>query len=368
MPTAHNSPDTPVADSLPSRDVAQIEENLHLILSRLTPWNEASISQLSELSDALCNEAGYDAQSLLSLLRAMQDDGKHAASIYRSDKSTADHAYIDSMTQSLGLHHRLLLYHFLCDRLFEDFDLTCRTSRDVTADAKGRIAYMDSPLAHEAYLFFAGHVPACRAANFHSFADVCEEVSNGLCQYCILPLHTSTDGQLMGFFRLMTKYRLQIVAAHSIQHTQNGLPCESTFALLRSMGEAWDIADVLSNPFLANLPSVRATPSSLCLSVLFTPHLPSDTGELLCAATHCGVPLLCASSLPYGELSALLYGISPDEDISVPAKHGFYLSFDVGAMLSPHETATSMPQAFLMYLTLDAERSDSVLLGLYPHF
>lgn len=340
-------------------DTGLVLENLGLIFDRQEPWLEAAVAQLSELSDTILKDAAYDPDTLYSILLSLQGYAAEDAPAHHSSS-----AYVKNMEKCLGVYQRLLLYHFLFLKLGKIPPLTEHTPRELPPSAKGRIAYLKSNLANKAYIRFAKHIPSCREADFHSFVDACEEVAGGLCEYCILPLHTSADGQLMSFYRLIIKYRLQIVAVYDVEHPSGTKTETTTFGLLRSMEDTWDMLDLWENPFLdAN---VRAP---LSLALLYISNTPHAFGNVLTAAECCSLPLREAGCLPYTEVSPLLFSAADNASATV-ANSVFYLSFDMGNFKSlsgealPQHGNTPMPQAFLMHLMV--ESSDNLILGLYP--
>ncbi len=334
-------------------DTGLVLENLELIFGRQEPWLEATVVQLSELADAILRDAGNDPDTLYSILLSLQGYASEEMGATRNP----DSPYVRGMEQSLGIYQHLLLYHFLCLKRGDLPPLSGHTQRELLPSSKGRIAYMKSAPAAKAYIRFAQGLLHCREVAFHSFVDACEEVAGGLCEYCILPLRTSTEGQLMSFYRLIIKYRLQIVATCDVEHRVGGHTVITTFGLLRSMGESWDIADLLDNPFL---PADRSTP--LSLAMLYIPQDNGGAGDVLTAAACCAIPLRETGTLPGGEILPLLYSGRGDAEDAV-ARGVFYFSFDV-TVSPPSQRTPSMPQAFLMHLTV--ESSDHVILGLYP--
>ena len=100
-----------------------------------------------------------------------------------------------------------------------------------SSNAYNRIAYQRSSYADSAYLKFAKLLPLPRLSYAHSFVSACEDVYNGLCEFCILPLENTTEGVLSTFFRLIEQYDLKIAATCDISSTDAGRT--SRFALLR---------------------------------------------------------------------------------------------------------------------------------------
>lgn len=81
---------------------------------------------------------------------------------------------------------------------------------DREEDGSARTAYMQNSYTDRAWRQFAGVVPGMTAEYHSSYPAVCEEVYNGRCRYCILPIYTSNDGQLVSFRKLIDKYDLKI--------------------------------------------------------------------------------------------------------------------------------------------------------------
>ena len=73
-----------------------------------------------------------------------------------------------------------------------------------------RVACQRSSFADEAYLCFSGQLKAPRISYTHSFLAACEDVYNGLCDFCILPVESTAEGHLNSFSRLIEQYELKI--------------------------------------------------------------------------------------------------------------------------------------------------------------
>ena len=87
------------------------------------------------------------------------------------------------------------------------------------------------PDTDDAYLAFAKLVPDARAAYAHSFHAACEEVFNGHCEYCILPIENAVEGELIGFAKLIAQFDLKVAAACDIAGADASR--RTRFALLR---------------------------------------------------------------------------------------------------------------------------------------
>lgn len=93
-----------------------------------------------------------------------------------------------------------------------------------------RTAYMQNRYTDQAWRCFAEQIPGLTAEYFSSYAAVCEEVYNDRCQYCILPLYTSTDGHLTSFRKLIGKYDLKICLETEVELADESI---MRFVLLR---------------------------------------------------------------------------------------------------------------------------------------
>lgn len=137
-----------------------------------------------------------------------------------------------------------------------------------------RIAYQRSSYADTAYLTLAPLLPDPRATYTHSFPAACEEVYNGLCEFCILPLENSSEGQLSSFTRLIDRYGLRIAATADVRATDGSRT--TCFALLRR----------------ATLPLLGGDDTPRCLEIALHLTVRDSLAEILHAAQLCGLTLL----------------------------------------------------------------------------
>jgi len=93
-----------------------------------------------------------------------------------------------------------------------------------------RTAYMQNSYTDKAWRRFSEAVSDMTAEYFTSYPGVCEEVYNTRCRYCILPLSTSGDGQLVSFRKLIGKYDLKICLETEVELADESV---MRFALLR---------------------------------------------------------------------------------------------------------------------------------------
>lgn len=77
----------------------------------------------------------------------------------------------------------------------------------------GRTSYLKNSFTDKAYRVFSSKIRGLTAAYYQSYAAACEEVYYGRSAYVILPVYNSSDGKLISFKRMLTKYDLKISAA-----------------------------------------------------------------------------------------------------------------------------------------------------------
>lgn len=296
-------------------DTGVVLSNLAELAGRQVRLTESRLAQLYELAEAILHDAGDDPDVVDSILLSLQDesdpdseggDRGHApqessAIPYLSDVPESDRVGLLRMVGSAGLRDRLTLYRILCEsetraptRSGAGGSSGSGMSGDIAPFGKGRVAYMQGAFADKAFLCFSAHIPNCRAAVFHSFVDACEEVYNGLCEFCILPLESATEGKLTAFSRLIIKYGLYTVAACDIENgavsghplTRFGLLCRRTTA--ERYGTAFP-------PRNDRRPDALPVPD--CLELLHTTAVSPSLTDLLTAADFCGLRLLRADTL-----------------------------------------------------------------------
>jgi len=195
---------------------------------------------------------------------------------------------------------------------------------EISPNATGRIVYQRSSYTDDAYLTFASLVPDARAAYAHSFQAACEEVFNGHCEYCILPIENAVEGELIGFAKLISQYDLKIAASCDIVGTDASR--KTRFALLRRNVLPLFSSNIEKNEsFRFSLPSQSA----------------SLVADVLSAANFFGLAFLSANTLPIHKEGAIAC---------------FNLTFDIrGGNLYP----------FLLYLAMIAPQY--TLIGIYSH-
>lgn len=142
-----------------------------------------------------------------------------------------------------------------------------------------RVAYQRNSYADSAYWQFSKILQDPRVSYAHSFIAACEDVYNGICEYCILPVESSAEGQLNSFSRLIERFDLKIAATCEVSGTDASKV--TRFALLSR-----DLSVMLQKgkqTFFEFAAPVGGSPS---------------TAALLSVAELCGLELYRVDSLP----------------------------------------------------------------------
>lgn len=222
---------------------------------------------------------------------------------------------------------RVLLCMEIKRQLSQKMDLTPEFffpyQEEVSVTAFQRVVYPKSSYADAAYLKFSSLMTVPRAAYAHSFLSACEDVYNGLCEFCILPIENSSEGQLSSFLRLIQKYELRIAATCFVSGTNR--TGNTRFALLRK-----NVTPLL-------LP--EKAPAYLEFAVPMDDDV--SIADLLLAAGLCDLRLVQLDAFSQGEEDATPYTrltfLAGDGDL----------------------------QAFLLFLSMDIPHYEPI--GLYSH-
>lgn len=316
------------APDLEGSDTAVCLGNLATLNERQGHLYEVYLAVLSELANAILQDAGGDPNTVDSLLRSLQErtgDGD----IILPDTILVNQAAVEMLTTAGGIPARLCLYRLLEERLKRP-PATVSPLAPLTEGARGRIAYMAGAFADEAYARLSACVPHARAAICHSFPDACEEVHAGLCEYAILPFENTQSGKLTAFSDLVIRYRLCLLAVCDLENRTE--PGQVTrYALVCRRGDE----DIPTPP--------APTAAPFYWELVHTTDTP-PLHELLSAAAHCGLTLHRIDTLPPAG------GSDADEADTLPVS----CVFDA----TDGDMAT-----FQRYLTLEAP--DTRFLGYY---
>lgn len=340
------------ADSRASRDLDILTDNLEDIHSRICRILACNYIQTEALADLY---AGASAPNGASRPSEENELWPHLTSDTIREHFTAE---MPSSEDIVLPQHKTLLQEAcrqlttveqmcLCRSLLADdsFDVTTLAARllgrpdPIEAFAHGKIVYQHNIYTDEAFLHFSRALPTAKACYADSFTGVCEQVFDGQCEYCILPLENTQDGKLVRFYGLIEKYELKIALTCTVTTSDNR---HSTVFGLCRRGITW--------------PQLLVHDRSVCFEFLFwqesSEHL--TLAKLLSAAECASLSLLRADCLPRS-----------DDEIVMGAGYPFDLCFE----LSPQKAGGfSSERDFLAFLTFLSIHSPTHLpLGIYQH-
>lgn len=188
----------------------------------------------------------------------------------------------------------------------------------------GRIIYQKSVFTDTAYLQFAKHLNAPRASYAQSFLEACENVYNGICRYCILPLENTSEGRMISFTKLIDRFGLKIVMTCDVLGNEG--TGSTRFALLQRELHTPDKNDSYEGHYL---------------EIAFHSEMTPTLAELLTAAQLCGLTLSKIHEFPTAE---------------DPERVVYHTVFQIGdALLS----------TFLLYLAMEVHHH--IPVGIYTH-
>ena len=113
--------------------------------------------------------------------------------------------------------------------------------------SRNRISYQKNSYTELAFQKFSRLLQGVvRASYAQSFPSVCEDVFNGACEYCILPIENSAEGRLVSFANLIAQYDLKIAATCDVKVGEDKT---TRFALLRRHAAPLQEADGFTHLF-----------------------------------------------------------------------------------------------------------------------
>ena len=205
-----------------------IAENLRELTERADLLGEQEIAHLRELAIEIAQ--GDDLADMLSALpysRVSLTEPSANTLTGNAEMLSRSRNILESrqcMILSQALYEELRDREPLLPVLFPDLE-------EGAPHGAGRIVYQKSSYTDDAYLAFAPLVTGARAAYAHSFHAACEDVYNGHCEFCILPVENAVEGELIGFAKLIAQYDLKIAAVCDIAGADASR--STRFALLR---------------------------------------------------------------------------------------------------------------------------------------
>ncbi len=193
-----------------------IGKNLQELTQRFEALSEQELGHIRELASELIKEHS----GLSDVLSSLPDRTVFKQTVPNANLPPKSRHLSEAM-HSVNLSYRkFLLAEELADLLSERTRLTAELffpdPVDPSPVADARMIYQKSNYTDAAFLQFSAWFPTAHAAYAHSFPAACEEVFNGVCKYCILPIENTSEGTLHSFLRLIKQYELKINAVCNI--------------------------------------------------------------------------------------------------------------------------------------------------------
>ena len=247
-------------------NLSYLEESLEVLL-------EKRIAHLAELSSAILLDGG-DIDVIKSIILSIRSEGgADSGRVIDENRHVADALFL-----KMSLIERLTVFREIFSKLnVEKMNLSKHFEGDdslVSEEASERIAYLKNSYNDIAYMQFSSLLNSPRAAYFGSVTDVCESVYNGSCEYCILPVETSSDGKLLSFYEAILKYNFKITAVYDLQN-ENGY---TRYALV---GKRLDVRHT----------NLRSKARNRYFEFVMTGNDALSLEDLLCAAGFCSLKL-----------------------------------------------------------------------------
>ncbi len=301
-----------------------ITSNLKEINRRYTLLGEQELAHLRELACEMFSGVQEDMvySELLSERRVFAPALENVLPAHRQsiEEMMRTHGVCQSVFLCRALYQQLLTLPRekapRPDFLFHD------SEQEVLSDvAKDRVLYQKSSYTDSAYLRFAPLLKTCRAAYAQNVTSVCQDVYNGVSEYCILPIENSAEGLLNSFAALISRYELKIIAVCDISSADGSKT--TRFALLRKQ--------------LSPLLIEKEKPHFLEISVVLQER--PSVSDLLSAAQLCGLKV------------ERIHTTAVQEEVNALALHAVF-------------TATQEQTAiFMLYLSMEAPQF--VPIGFY---
>ena len=248
-------------------NLSELEELLENLI-------EKRLAHLSELSDAIIKDGG-ELDIIKSIILSIKSEGAaDSGNIIDENLHTANAVF-----SKISLVERLTLFKEIFVKLSNEKIgveklFSPKSEEQICVEASERIAYLKNSYNDTVYMQFSTLFSSPRAAYFGSVADVCENVYNGNCEYCILPVETSGDGKLLSFYETILKYNFKINAVYDL-HIDNSY---TRYALL-------------SKKFAIRNSSLRSKARNRYFEFIFNENDNISLEDLLCAAGFCSLKL-----------------------------------------------------------------------------
>ena len=195
-------------------NLSELERSLESLI-------EERLAHLIELSNAILIDGG-DADIIKSIVLSIKSEGMaDSGAIISENRHVADVIF-----SKLSMIERLTVFKEVLGRMSEENKNALKKlweeyEPEPSEDASERIAYIKNSYNDTVFMQFSSLLDSPRAAYFGNVTDVCDSVYRGECEYCILPVETSSDGKLLSFYEIIFKYNFKLLAVYDL-HGDSG--------------------------------------------------------------------------------------------------------------------------------------------------
>ncbi len=187
-------------------NLSQLEIELERLL-------EKRIAHLDELAGAIAKDGG-DGDLVKSIILSIRSDGEaDSDSISPQNKDEMQEYFL-----RLSLTERFTLFKMLLPNITLPTSLSNHQTFEISEAAHNRIAYVKNSYNDIAFVRLSELLDSPKAHYLDNTVEICENVLNGKCQYCILPIETSRDGRLISFYEVIINYGLKICAEYDLKN------------------------------------------------------------------------------------------------------------------------------------------------------
>lgn len=342
-----------IQDSRTRRDLYTVTENLedlHARICRMLDCSYIHTEALAQLFARAYVHIGGNSRTASDLLSPQVLSAFHESHVALPPADVflpAHREQLISLYRHMSTSEHIRFYQALCAIIADNSHQSIAgvatqvlgRIEPIKPTAHGRVVYQHNIYTDEAFLLFSRALPTAKACYSDSFTGVCEQVLDGECEYCILPLENTQDGKLVRFYGLIEKYELKIAMTCKVTTLDNR---HSTVFGLCRRGLVW--------------PETVVRDKRFCFEFMFwqeSEHL--SLSRLLHAAECASLSPVRIDCLPRS-----------DDEILMGAGYPFDLCLEITPNESPPSAAPGHDLlAFLMYLSV---HSPTYLpLGIYQH-
>lgn len=189
--------------------------NLSSLENELVEVFERRIAHLCELALSIIKD-GRDIDTIKSIIVSIRPDDE-----FNIDFAAQDNIpYLCSLFSEISIVERVIIFKQIFGQIsYEKFLSSNDTATRLAFYAIGRIAYIQNSYNDLVFERFSGILTDAKASYYESLSDVCENVVNQHCQFCILPVETKKDGKLISFYGQILQHDLKITAEYDLYNS-----------------------------------------------------------------------------------------------------------------------------------------------------